>query len=127
MSIDLYDRFVTYLQHYAVGASQAQTAVTICGALGLEPNENSRRALRSCAEQASRCGVLLCSGQRGYYLPNSPAEVLTTTRRLRSDAGELWDRAKRMDRLAAAHFELRDEPSQQVERAPMFAMMEAEA
>ena len=118
MSEDLYDRFVGYLQAFAVGAEHAQTAVTICAALALEPNENSRRQLRACAEQASRCGVLVCSGQRGYYVPRAMREVDATADGLASQAEELALRAKRMRALARRHF---------ATRPPMFAMLEAEA
>ncbi len=126
-STDLYDRFVAYLQAHAVGSNQARTALTICGALALEPNEDSRRQLRACAQQASHCGVLICSGQKGYYVPATPSDVLATTRRLRSEAGELWDRAKRLDRLASDHFALRDEPEPEPERPALFRLLEATA
>jgi hypothetical protein len=123
--VELYDRFVAYLRAFAVGADQAQTAVTICAALGLAPNEGSRRQLRACAQQASRCGVLLCSSQRGYFVPSSPGEVLSTTARLKSEAGELWSRAKRMESIALAHFDLREAPEPEGQRPALFALMEA--
>jgi hypothetical protein len=123
--VELYDRFLSYLRAFAVGADHAQTAVTICGALGLEPNEDSRRQLRSCAQQASRCGVLICSGQRGYFVPSSPADVLATTSRLKAEAGELWRRAKRMEQMADEQFELRELPEPVVVRPALFALMEA--
>jgi hypothetical protein len=118
-TVDLYDRFLAYLRAYAVGAAHAQTAVTICAALGLEPNENSRRQLRACAHQASRSGALICAGQRGYYVPSSPDEVKATTNRLRSDAGELWERAKRMEQIAERAF------APPPVRPALFALMEA--
>ena len=130
MTADIDDRFVSYLHAYAVGADKAQTAVTICAALGLAPNEQSRRILRACAQQASRDGHLVCSGQKGYYVPSSPAEVQASTARLRAEAGELWKRAKRVDQLAAERFELRDLPELSTtgnrERPALFAMLEAE-
>lgn len=113
--VDLYDRFVSYLRAFAVGSQHAQTAVTICAALGLDSGEGSRRALRACAHQASRCGVLICSGQTGYYVPGSPADVRATTTRLRSEAAELKERADRMEQIALIHFE----------RPALFALMEA--
>jgi hypothetical protein len=124
---ELYDRFVAYLRAVAVGANHAQTAVTICAALGLEPNEQSRRSLRACAHQASRCGVLVCSGQSGYYLATSPQDVQPTTARLRREAGELWKRAQRMDQLAAVTFVIRELPESETDRPALFALLEAEA
>ena len=122
---DLDDRFVSYLQSYAVGAEQAQTAVTICAALGLVPNEQSRRMLRACSQQAIRSGRLVCAGQRGYYVPATAAEVLASTSRLRSEASELWKRAKRVDLLAAERFELVEVSEPMGERPALFAMLEA--
>jgi hypothetical protein len=126
-STELYDRFVAYLRAFAVGSTHAQTAVTICHALALEPTEDSRRQLRACAQQASRCGVLLCSGQKGYYLPVSPGDAMASPRRLRSQAYEMIRRAKAEEELIASHFELRDEPDPEPVRPPMFAMLEATA
>lgn len=123
--VDLSDRFVAYLQSYAVGAEKAQTAVTICAALGLEPNEQSRRLLRACCAEAIRSGRLVCSGQRGYFVPANPGEVLAGTSRLRAEASELWKRAKRADQLAAEQFELREAPEPVGPRPALFALMEA--
>jgi hypothetical protein len=123
--VELYERFVSYLKAFAVGAEHAQTAVTICAALGLEPDEVNRRHLRGCAQEASQRGVLVCSGQRGYYVPASPAEVLASTKRLKSEAGELWRRAKRVEQLAAAHFDLREAPEPESERPALLALMDA--
>jgi hypothetical protein len=124
-TVDLYDRFLAYLRAYAVGAAHAQTAVTICAALSLEPNEDSRRQLRACAEQASRCGVLVCSGQRGYFVPATPQEVLASVAPWESQAREMSRRARRQREIAAEHFALRDEPDPEPVRPALFALMEA--
>lgn len=118
-SLELYDRFVAYLTHHAVGAQQAQTALTICGALALEPTEDSRRQLRACAQQASRCGVLVCSGQKGYYVPATHAETLACTAPLFAQSDEMRDRAQRLERLSQARF-LAGRPA-------LFALLEATA
>lgn len=122
---DLSERFIRYLQAFAVGQHQAQTAVTICAALGLEPTEASRRTLRAIAQDAPRRGHLVCSCQRGYYVPMAPQEVLTCTRPMRAQAGEMWDRAKLLDELAAACFELPEAP--EPERPGLFALLEGVA
>lgn len=98
------DRFVAYLRAFAVGACHAQPAVTICVALGLEPSERQRRVLRAWSALALQAGHLVCAGQRGYYLPASPEEVLATTRRLRNEATQLRKRAQKAEELAVARF-----------------------
>lgn len=123
--LELYDRFVAYLKAYAVGQGQAQTAVTICLALGLEPDESSRRQLRACAEQADARGDLVCSGQTGYYLPASPQEVFAATAPWKSQARQMSKRARRMEERAAELFELREEPEPEPERPALFALLEA--
>lgn len=125
--LELSDRFVRYLRAFAIGEKQAQTAVTICAALGLEPTETNRRTLRACSQQAVRAGHLVCAGQRGYFVPACPSEVLVTTRRLRSEAGELWKRARLVDDLATERFDLREAPDPPRVRPALFALLEAEA
>lgn len=122
---ELYERFLAHLRAYAQGAEHAQSAVTICLALGLEPDERNRRSLRLCAHHASRDGHLVCSGQRGYFLPATPAEVLTASTRLRAEAYKLLKRAARVDALAAELFALRDEPEPVRDVPPLMALMEA--
>jgi hypothetical protein len=122
---ELGDRFVAYLQAFAVGARQAQTALTLCAALGLEPNEQSRRILRRLCVDAIGAGHLVCSGQRGYFVPATPGEALTATSRLRSEAYELMRRARKADQLAAERFCLQDEPEPARETPALLALMEA--
>lgn len=119
--LELSDRFVRYLRGFAVGEKQAQTAVTICTALGLEPTETNRRTLRACSQHLNQAGVLVCSGQSGYFVPSTPAEATASARRWRSDARELSKRADRLERLARDAF-----PASAESRPALFALMEAQ-
>lgn len=125
MSDELTDRFVRFLQAYARGESQAKTATTILGGLGMAPTENNRRTLRACAQDAVKAGHLVCSARTGYFVPESPEEVLASTDWLCSQASEMWGKAKRMRELAAEQFELQDEPEAEGPRPALFALIES--
>jgi len=127
VDLELCDRFVAFLAAYACGEAHAMTATTLIRALALEDTEQSRREIRACAQHAVRSGRLVCTGQRGYYVPASPSEVLASTRRLKSEAGELWRRARRVEQLAAEHFDLQELPEPDCPAPvlqPLLALME---
>lgn len=126
VDLELADRFVAYLQHYACGEAHAKTATTILAALDLPATSQARRELRACAQHAIRSGRLVCSGNAGYFVPATPKEALSATTRLRSEAYELMRRAKRADQLAAEQFDLREAPVPVVDRPALFELMEAE-
>lgn len=125
MTVDLVlcDRFVAFLQSFAVGEAQAMTAKTLIAGLDLPETDQSRRHLRVCIQHAIRSGRLICASNSGYYVPATPAEVMASTRRLKSEAGELFRRAKRVEELAAEHFELRDEPEAEPVRPALPALL----
>ncbi len=120
---DLYDRFLAYLQHHAVGSSQAKTAVTICGALALESSEDGKRTVRYLAMDASRRGDLVCSCQKGYFIPVSLSEALASTAPLKSQIGEMARRVRATEATARAQFH---QPSERP-RPALFALLEASA
>jgi hypothetical protein len=125
VDLELCDRFVAFLEAFAHGGDCAKTATTVAAALDLPDTDQSRRELRACAQHAVKSGRLVCSGQRGYFVPATPGEVLAATSRLRSEASELWKRARLADQLAAERFDLVDEPEPLSERPALFALLEA--
>ncbi len=118
------DRFVRHLQACAVGEAKARPAVAICRSLGLEPDERNRRVIRAWTLLALKAGHLVCAGQKGYFVPATPAEVQSTTRRLRGEAYELLKRARRADELSAERFELAEMPEPARETPALLALME---
>jgi hypothetical protein len=125
VDLELYDRFLALLRHHAIGEARALKSTSLMPALGVTPSDQGRRELRACAQHASRVGHLVCSSNAGYFVPASPEEVLATSARLRSEASELWKRARRADQLAADLFELQDAPEPEIERPVLLALMEA--
>lgn len=96
-------RVVEYLKAHAVGKRNAKQARTIQDALitGSNPADMlDARYLRLLVNQGLDAGVLICSTQKGYYLPANRAEADETIAWLKSEAAHRTQRAIRTAQLA---------------------------
>lgn len=91
-----------YLTLHASGHKQALPARQLISALGL--GRNGDRELRALAHRAADLGLLICADNAGYFIPADPDEVKSMVARLRSQAAEMNERARRIETLAGAHF-----------------------
>jgi len=94
--------FYAYLIQHAQGRAQAITARDLGAALALGPNGD--RALRALVHAANELGLLVVADNAGYFVPTSPAEVEEAIGRLRSQATEMLERARRIESLALKTF-----------------------
>ena len=94
--------FYAYLTQHAQGRAQAITARDLGAALALGPNGD--RALRALVHAANELGLLVVADNTGYFVPASPSEVEEAIGRLRSQATEMLERAKRIENLARQTF-----------------------
>jgi hypothetical protein len=92
-------QFYEWLLVHAYGRRAAKTAKTIAA----ETNW-SDRDLRAFAAAAVDEGLLICADSVGYFIPARRQEVEATVQRLRSQAGEMYVRANRLDALAGQRF-----------------------
>ncbi|MGQ0668400.1 MAG: hypothetical protein ACT4PO_01780 [Actinomycetota bacterium] len=81
------------------GRNGARKAADLAEALGV-----SEREIRSCVEELRGRGVLVGSGQDGYYLIETVAELEETARHLVSRASRMLRTVRAMRRGAAARF-----------------------
>lgn len=96
-------RVVDYLKAHAVGKRNAKQARTIQDALitGANPADMlDARYLRLLVNHGLDAGVLICSTQRGYYLPANRAEADETIEWLKAEAAHRTQRAIRTAQLA---------------------------
>lgn len=104
VSTDADDLF-GWLSKNAVGVAQAKRATAIKRELGYDD-----RYVRLLAKTALEHGHLVCTGNAGYFVPANRVECQETIGRLRSQAFEMLDRAKRLEREADDHFDSEPEP-----------------
>ncbi len=83
--------------HLGWGAAAAQTYEALSARLGLP-----RREIEAAIESLRRDGVAVCTGRRGVWLTNDPAEVREQYRRLRRRAIHQLANLRRMLRTAEA-------------------------
>lgn len=107
------DTLFDWLAHHAVGVARAKRATAIQRELGFND-----RYVRLLAKTALEQGHLVCTGNAGYFVPANREECQETIGRLRSQAFEMLDRAKRLEREADDHFDT--EPAPQRSRTPLF-------
>jgi len=97
------EQFYQHLRCHAVGRINAIPARDLVEALDL--GESGDRILRALAHEANEQGLLVCTGNDGYYIPTSPDEVSETTGRLRSQAVKMIQRANHLEEIARQHFQ----------------------
>lgn len=96
------DAFCAYLEQHAQGRENAIFGKHLAVALGL--GRNWDRKLRALANAANAKGVLVCTGDRGYFIAASLDEVEETIGRLESQAIDMMKRIKTVRALAARKF-----------------------
>lgn len=96
------DAFCAYLQQNANGRPNAIFGRHLAVALRL--GKNWDRKLRALANAANAKGVLVCTGDRGYFIAASFDEVEETIGRLESQALDMLKRIKTIRALAARNF-----------------------
>jgi len=94
--------FYAHLAQHAQGRANAITARDLSAELTLGPNGD--RALRALVHAANDLNLLVVADNAGYFVPASPAEVQEAIGRLRSQATEMLERAKRIESLASKTF-----------------------
>ena len=94
--------FYDCLKRHANGHASAKTArqLRVYMALG----RNYDRTLRALANAARAQGFLICSGNSGYWLPSSSAEIDETIGRMISQGQDMIRSAKRIKKLRDQHF-----------------------
>lgn len=80
------------LSFILTGSDHARTAETISQIANL-----SRRTVTLQIEEARRRGTLICSSDRGYWLPETPAEARHTVAKLRRRAVNQLQTAQQME------------------------------
>lgn len=95
-------RFVAHLQEHALGRANAQTARQLSRSLHLGPNGD--RLLRALAHAATEAGIVVCTGNSGYWLPETQAEAEETIGRLYSQGTEMIRRANALRALVSRRF-----------------------
>jgi hypothetical protein len=93
----------TCLQRHAQGRANAKTARWLVANLGMN-KATGDRLLRAIANAATENGLLICTGNAGYWLPDSLAEAEETIGRLHSQGVQMLERAKEMRALVDRHF-----------------------
>lgn len=96
------DSFCAYLEQHARGRDHAIFGKHLAVALGL--GRNWDRKLRALANAANANGILVCTGDRGYFIAASFDEVEETIGRLESQALDMLKRIKTLRALAARQF-----------------------
>lgn len=94
--------FVAHLREHAQGRAQAKTARQLSRALGL--GKNGDRILRALAHAATEAGVVVCTGNSGYWYPETQAEAEETIGRLYSQGAEMIRRANALRELVSRQF-----------------------
>ena len=101
-STDQVKEFVAYLSRHANGRSNALTARNLTAALKL--GANGDRYLRALVHAANDAGHLVVADNCGYFMPAEPSEVDEAIGRLRSQAAEMMERARRIESLSTQKF-----------------------
>ena len=94
--------FVEHLQEHAHGRANAQTARQLSRSLHL--GSNGDRLLRAWAHAATEAGIVVCTGNSGYWFPETQAEAEETIGRLYSQGTEMIRRANALRELVARRF-----------------------
>jgi len=95
-------RVFDHLSANARGKGGALPARTISAELELGPNGD--RILRAAIHRANEINLLIVADNDGYFVPESMSEVEEAIGRLRSQAAEMMDRARRIEALASQTF-----------------------
>lgn len=95
-------RFIAHLTEHARGRAHAKTAKEISRALGL--GVHGDRILRALAHHATDDGIVVCTGNAGYWLPETEAEAEETIGRLRSQGVDMLQRADTLSKLVHQQF-----------------------
>lgn len=96
------ESFHAYLQTHAQGRANAKTARQLAHALHL--GRNGDRLLRALAQKATARGLLVCTGNEGYWLPTTPEEAEATIGRIASQGQKMLQRAQELRALVAKQF-----------------------
>ena len=94
--------FYAFLRSRGRGQAHAIKALELANRLGLtgsrEAKERQMRALHNACIESQRA---VCSGNAGYWIPASMAEVQESTRRWRSQAADMNRKAQLLEEAAA--------------------------
>ena len=94
--------FFAFLEERARGKANALPARDLSAYLML--GKNGDRRLRQLVHAANDAGMLVVADNGGYFLPTEPSEVDEAVARLRSQAAEMMERARRIECLASQKF-----------------------
>ena len=94
--------FYAYLKAHATGREHALPARALIAPLRL--GSNGDRLLRALAHRATEMNLLVCADNSGYFVPLQATEVEEMVGRLRSQAQQMNERARRIESLSAQHF-----------------------
>lgn len=95
-------QFYDQLKQHASGQSNAKTARQLVRMMAL--GRNGDRRLRLLANAATESGLLVCTGNAGYWLPATEQEAEETIGRLNSQGLRMLERARELRALVARQF-----------------------
>lgn len=95
-------QFYDQLRQHASGQSNAKTARQLVRLLNL--GRNGDRRLRQLANAATESGMLVCTGNAGYWLPATEQEAEETIGRLHSQGIKMLERARELRVLVSRQF-----------------------
>jgi hypothetical protein len=96
------ERFYHFVHTHAHGKANAITARNLGEALSL--GASGDRKLRALVHAANESGLLIVADDSGYFEPDTPEECDESVGRLKSQAAEMLERARRIEALKVQHF-----------------------
>jgi len=91
-----------YLQRHANGKANARRAQQLMREMNL--GANGDRWLRAAVNVAAQNGLLICTGNEGYFIPASFEELEETMQRMSSQIAQMSKRLALMRQLAQRQF-----------------------
>ncbi len=115
ITADQVKAFFEWLRQNAYGRDNAKKALVVSLALGLGRRVGDKivdgdRVCRALANAARKSGLLVCSGNIGYWLPASAEEAQDTIGRLRSQGADMLTTADLLSRQVARQFNVPRKP-----------------
>lgn len=92
-----------FYEALGIGRANARTAQQIATAMNI-PGRDADRYLRNLAQHSVQAGLIVCSGNAGYWRPATAKEVYETIGRLRSQGLLMLERARHLQALADVEF-----------------------
>lgn len=99
---DSVKEFYEFLKKNAYGQPNAKTARDI--SRRMELGRHGDRILRTLAAAAAEAGMLVCTGNAGYWIPATEQEAEETIGRLHSQGIKMLERARELRVLVSCRF-----------------------